>query len=251
MRATLVAIAVLFAPRAARAGEMIIPLSGSVPAGAPDHVFVDFEVPEGTVEIEVRHDDLSDGRRARLGPRTIRRLSRLGRRQQRAGDRRRCDAASRSYVAGADRRGDVAAGDRQGEVVDGAGAQYDVEIVLRSTADARAAARARAVRRPAAPLVAERALVRRRLPRALARERRRAAGRSTRSPTFARGRGLDFVELSAITTRSRSSTFIGDAQPAHPELLFVPGMEFTTYAGPRERDRRDRRGSITRSGSRT
>jgi hypothetical protein len=48
--------------------------------------------------------------------------------------------------------------------------------------------------------------------------------------TFARSRGLDFVELSEHNTTSQLD-FMADAQARHPSLLFLPGMEFTTYAG--------------------
>lgn len=48
---------------------------------------------------------------------------------------------------------------------------------------------------------------------------------------FARGAaGLDFVHLSDHNTVS-ASTFIADAQPRHPALLVLPGVEFTTYSG--------------------
>ena len=48
--------------------------------------------------------------------------------------------------------------------------------------------------------------------------------------TFARGRGLDFVELSEHNTVSQMD-FIRAAQARHPGRLFVPGSEVTTYAG--------------------
>jgi uncharacterized protein (TIGR03382 family) len=48
--------------------------------------------------------------------------------------------------------------------------------------------------------------------------------------TFARSRGLDFVELSDHNVVTQSD-FIGAAQPDHAELLFLPGIEYTTYAG--------------------
>ena len=47
---------------------------------------------------------------------------------------------------------------------------------------------------------------------------------------YARGRGLDFVVVSDHNTHAQVER-IGAAQPDHPELLFVPGVEFTTYAG--------------------
>lgn len=43
----------------ARADDTVLVLDGTLGEGGPDHVFLPFEVPEGVVEIEVRHDDLS------------------------------------------------------------------------------------------------------------------------------------------------------------------------------------------------
>jgi hypothetical protein len=48
--------------------------------------------------------------------------------------------------------------------------------------------------------------------------------------TFARGRGLDFVVISDHNVHT-ALDFFGDAQAQHPDLLLVPGVEFTTYAG--------------------
>jgi hypothetical protein len=47
---------------------------------------------------------------------------------------------------------------------------------------------------------------------------------------FARSRGLDFVVLTDHNTVTQLD-FILEAQARHPDLLFVPGTEFTTYAG--------------------
>src|SRR5690606_556496 len=48
--------------------------------------------------------------------------------------------------------------------------------------------------------------------------------------TFARDQGLDFLVISDHNVHT-ALDFLGDVQPRHPELLFVPGVEFTTYAG--------------------
>jgi hypothetical protein len=47
---------------------------------------------------------------------------------------------------------------------------------------------------------------------------------------FAAMRGLDFVELSEHNTTA-SVSWLNDVQARHPDLLLVPGVEFTTYAG--------------------
>src|SRR5687767_11751642 len=44
---------------AARADETLIPIDGTVPADG-EFFLLPFDVPAGTVEIEIRHDDLSD-----------------------------------------------------------------------------------------------------------------------------------------------------------------------------------------------
>src|SRR5688500_3038444 len=45
---------------AALAAETTVVIDGVVPDDGLDHFFLPFEVPPGTVEIEIRHDDLSD-----------------------------------------------------------------------------------------------------------------------------------------------------------------------------------------------
>jgi hypothetical protein len=47
---------------------------------------------------------------------------------------------------------------------------------------------------------------------------------------FAAGRGLDFVLLSEHNTTSQL-TWYAAAQATHPDVLLLPGAEFTTYAG--------------------
>jgi hypothetical protein len=47
---------------------------------------------------------------------------------------------------------------------------------------------------------------------------------------FSRSVGLDFVHISDHNTVS-AATFMGDAQARHADLLILPGVEFTTYAG--------------------
>lgn len=47
---------------------------------------------------------------------------------------------------------------------------------------------------------------------------------------LARSRGLDFVVVTDHNTISQTE-FLVAAQARHPDLLFIPGMELTTYAG--------------------
>jgi hypothetical protein len=48
--------------------------------------------------------------------------------------------------------------------------------------------------------------------------------------TYARARGLDFLVITDHNVLTGQDFFV-DAQTRHPELLFLPGMEWTTYEG--------------------
>ncbi len=48
--------------------------------------------------------------------------------------------------------------------------------------------------------------------------------------TFARSRGLDFVHFAEHNTNAGVG-LMNEAQSAHPALLLIPGVEFTTYRG--------------------
>lgn len=48
--------------------------------------------------------------------------------------------------------------------------------------------------------------------------------------TYARGRGLDFLVITDHNVLTGQDFFV-DAQARHPELLLVPGMEWTSYEG--------------------
>ncbi len=48
--------------------------------------------------------------------------------------------------------------------------------------------------------------------------------------TFARSRGLDFIELSEHNTNAHVG-LLNDVQATQPALLLIPGVEFTTYKG--------------------
>jgi len=222
----LLAFLLLLAPSAARSGETTIPLDGVVPEGEETHFFLPFDVPEGIAEIEVRHDDLSatnildwglddpNGFRGWGGGNVEPAIVGL-------------EAASRSYIPGP-----LPAG--QWEVVVGKAkvrelpARYSVQVILRT-------APTLAPQTERAPYVA---------PPALKTGARWYAGdlhvHSRESgdarPTigeildFAASRGLDFVLLSEHNTTSQL-TFYNAEQAAHPDVLLLPGAEFTTYAG--------------------
>lgn len=186
---------------------------------------VPFEVPVGTVELQIAHRALDDGDILDFGV-----MSPEGFRGYGGGNTEDAivgqAASSRSYLPGP-----LSAGPWSLYVgkakVNSAAPRYRVEISFRTEATLPPAAdRAPWVDTP------------------LATEARFYAGDlhvhsadsgDARPPLaeiadYARGRGLDFVVVSDHNTHAQVER-IGAAQPEHPELLFVPGVEFTTYAG--------------------
>lgn len=208
------------------AGETQVMLGGEVPDDGLDHFFVPFEVPAGTVEIEVAHDDLSDDNILDWGLEDP-----AGFRGWGGGNGENAvvgvEAASRSYVAGP-----IAAGEWRVVVgkalIDDTPAMYSIVVTLRDT--------------PTLAPQPERTPYTGGVdlgggPRWYAgdfhvhsRESGDAAPTLDEIADLAAERGLDFVEISDHNTLSQLE-FFHDAQGRHPDVLFVPGMEFTTYAG--------------------
>lgn len=200
-------------------------LEGDLPDGGPDFVMIPFDVPEGTQEISITHPKLQPenildygvfdpgGYRGWGGgnnePAVIGRL-----------------AASRSYLAGPMPAGQWSVLIGKAKIVV-APARYRLEIDVRPVATL-------ALQPARAPYV----------PRRLSEEARWYAGdlhvhsreSGDAQPTldavalFARSRGLDFVEYSEHNTVSQLD-FFNDVQSRHPQVLLLPGVEFTTYAG--------------------
>lgn len=210
----------------ASAGETVIPIVGEVPDDGLDHFRVPFEVPAGIVEIEVRHDDLSATNILDWGLEDP-----AGSRGWGGGNAEPAivgvQAASRSYVPGPIPAGtwNVVVGKAQ--ILDPPG-QYQLEIVLRGSPTL-APQRERQPYRPSPPL--QEAL---RWYAGDVHVHSRESG-DARPPldeigTFASEQGLDFVVVSDHNVHT-ALDFLGDVQPRHPALLFVPGVEFTTYDG--------------------
>ena len=63
-----------------------------------------------------------------------------------------------------------------------------------------------------------------------------------RSSTRKEEVGMDFVMLSEHNTNSGLTLYGDCAAPSSPVCSSVPGVEWTTYAGPRQCDRRHRVG---------
>jgi hypothetical protein len=198
---------------------------GQVPESG-DFFTIPFEVPSGTEELEVRHDDLSSANILDWGL-----LQPDGAFRGWGGGNAEpavvgTTASSRSYLTGP-----LPAGTWRVLVgkafVPQTPAKYRVEIETRPTATLPAQPRARYL-----------------APAPLSAERRWYAGdlhvHSLQSgdarptldeiATAATSRRLDFVAISDHNTVAQLD-FFDDAQPRHPSVLLVPSVEFTTYAG--------------------
>ena len=214
----------LVSPLAASAQDVV--LEEDVPADAPPYFEVPFTVPAGTVEIEVRHDDLSEANVLDWGLRDPERFRGWG-----GGNTEPAvvgvEAASRSYLAGPIAEGEWAVLVGQAKIAEPPG-RYRIEIFFRTTPTL-APQTERMEYAPAAPLELA--------PRWYAGDFHvHSLESGDARPTldeiadFAEMRGLDFVELSEHNTTS-ATDFIVDAQSRHPSLLFLPGIEVTTYWG--------------------
>lgn len=223
-RAALVALVLLFVAAPARA-QTVLTFDGDVPADG-DFFVIPFDVPAGTVEIEVRHDDLSEMNILDWGV-----LDPGGFRGYGGGNTEpavfNADAASRSYLPA-----EITPGAWQVYVgkakIREMPARYHVEVVLRDAVTL-------AAQPERAPYVAS---------PALSAEARWYAGdfhvhsreSGDAAPTleeiadYAEMVGLDFVMLSEHNTVSQLELYAA-VQAAHPSLLFVPGVEVTTYHG--------------------
>ncbi|MBL8608543.1 MAG: CehA/McbA family metallohydrolase [Myxococcales bacterium] len=225
LRASLALIALL-APASAYGAEQRLVLSGNAPEGGPDHFFVPFEVPAGTKEIEIVHKSLVQGNTLDFGlndPAGYRGWGGGTSENAVVGE----GAASRAYVPGPITPGTwrVVVGKA---ALAASPAAYQLEVVLRDA--------------PTLPAQTNRAKYTE--SPALVKARRWYAGdlhahsqeSTDASPpledlaAFAKSRGLDFVEVSDHNTITQLDFFAG-VQAKHPDLLLVPGVEYTTYAG--------------------
>ena len=224
----LAASALLLVARTTQADDTLV-LDGEVPDDASEFFYVPFDVPEGTAEIEVRHDDLSEENILDWGlyepsgafrgwgggnaePAVVTEL-----------------AASRSYLIGPLPSGEwnVVVGKAK---IKETPALYHIEVDLQDA--------------PTLPAQPERAPYE--AAPALSTEARwyagdfhvhsRESGDARESMTldeiasFAKDRGLDFVALSDHNTVAQLD-FLGDAQARQRDFLLLPSVEFTTYAG--------------------
>jgi hypothetical protein len=218
------AVTLAAVPRA-RAADTVLTFEGEVPVEGA-YFEVPFEVPAGTVEIEVRHDDLSAANIldwGLLGPSGFRGYGGGNEEPAVVGT----TAASRSYLPGAIEAGTWRVYVGKARIAE-MPARYRVEIVLRD-APTLAPQPERAAYVPVAPLEVGRRWYAGDF-HVHTRESGDAAPSLEEVATFAESRGLDFVMLSDHNTTSQLA-FIASVQAAHPALLLVPGIEVTTYEG--------------------
>lgn len=203
---------------------------GPVPDGPDTFFFLEFEVPEGIEEIEVRHTHIPEqtgnvldwglddpnGSRGWGGSNSEDTIVSV-------------QAATRNYIPGEIPAGTWQVTVGKARLVEGEPAGYLVEVFLRESATLEP--------QPRAPYQDPGVLADG--PRWYAGDfhvHTRESGDVRASLTidealdFAEGQGLDFVMLSEHNTNS-GFTLYADAQARHPNLLIFPGQEFTTYRG--------------------
>jgi len=206
--------------------DQTVALDGAVPLDGGDFFTVAFEVPEGTAELQISHDDGSEADILDWGL-----LAPDGSFRGWGGGNTEdavltADAASRSYLPGPLPAGTwrVLVGKAR---IESAEPTWQVEVTTRASATLDP----QPERRPYADVDLGGG------PRWVAgdfhvhsRESGDASATLDAIATLAEARGLDFVALSEHNTTSVTS-LLGDAQDRYPDLLLLPGQELTTYAG--------------------
>ncbi|MHB8874278.1 MAG: hypothetical protein ACYC8T_11375, partial [Myxococcaceae bacterium] len=201
-------------------------LEGDLPDGGPDFLVLPFEVPAGIGEVEVRHQSLSADNILDFGVRDPERIRGWG-----GGNTEPAligaAATSRSYFTGPLPAGTWGVDVGRAKILTRP-ARYHVEVTLRPAPTLPAQPERRPYEHAPALETGARWYAGDLHVHTL--ESGDAKPTLDAVATFARGRGLDFVELSDHNTVSQLD-FMGEVQPRHPALLLVPGVEFTTYNG--------------------
>lgn len=206
-------------------GERVLTFAGELPEEDEDFFFLAFDVPDGVREIEIRHDDLSEENILDWGlddPGGFRGWG--GGKSEPAiiGDR----AASTSYLPGPipPGRWEVVIGKAKIEKLP---ARYEVEVILRSEPTLSP----QQERRPYAEIPAIENTQRWYRGDLHVHTLESDGSQSVRTVIeFAHSRGLDFLMLSEHNTTSQLSWY-GTFQDEFPDMLLIPGNEFTSYDG--------------------
>ncbi len=206
--------------------DQTLTFDGNVPTDGPEHFFVPFDVPAGTQEIEILHDDQSEANILDFGLNDP-----AGYRGWGGGTTEDAivgvSAASRAYVPGPIPAGtwNVIVG--KAKIV-ASPATYHIVVTLRTTPTL-APQTDRKAYVPAAALSSER--------RYYAvdfhvhdRESTDAKPTLEENIQYAESVGLDAIEASDHNTITQMDYFT-DLQAKHPKLLIIPGIEWTTYHG--------------------
>ena len=201
-------------------------IEGAVPDNGLEHFFVPFEVPAGVQELELHHDDLSEANILDFGLDDSK-----GYRGWGGGSSEavliNALAASRAYVPGTIVAGTWKVVVGKAKLLDLPG-KYRIEVTLRTTPTL-APQTERTPYVPALPLSSEARWYAADF-HVHSRESTDAKPDLDALATFAEGRGLDVVEVSDHNTITQDD-YLVHAQAAHPKLLLMPGVEFTTYHG--------------------
>jgi hypothetical protein len=217
------AASVAFAARNAAAAPLVI--DGVVPADGPDHFFLDFDVPAGTKEIEIRHDDKSDVNILDWGL-----YDQDGYRGWGGGTTEATvvgeTAASRAYVPGPIKAGTWRVIVGKAKVV-ASPALYHVEIDLRT-----APTLTPVPRQPYQVATPRKTEVRYYAGDFHVHSKESTDAKPTldANVALAKQQGLDFIEMSDHNTITQLD-FFDDIQAKEPAFLLIPGIEFTTYMG--------------------
>lgn len=209
----------------ALADDVLI-LEGEAPDDGLDHFFVPFEVPAGTAEVQVHLDDGSSANILDWGVNDPN-----GWRGWGGGNSEpavlNAEAASRSYLPGPIPAGTWQVVVGKAKLGDPPGA-YTIEVVLRD-APTLAPQTDRQPWAPPAPLDDAKRWYAGDL-HVHSNESGDARATLDEIAELARERGLDFVVVTDHNTVSHLD-WLADAQDRHPDVLLIPGIEFTTYNG--------------------
>ncbi len=206
--------------------DQLLTLDSTVAAGGLDHERIGFDVPAGIAEIEVEHRDHSDEDILDWGLEDP-----SGFRGWGGGNEENiivnADAASRSYLTGeiTPGRWNIIIGKAK---IGGASVSYRLRITLRETSTLPAQTERRNYQ--PVPALGSGARYYAGDLHVHSRESGDASPTLDELGTFAKTQGLDFIELSDHNTPAQAD-YILDAQSRHPQLLFIPGVELTTYRG--------------------